>query len=236
MVPSVAPGDRWYVYYRFRNPVTGKMDLPQLKLYRDINRLKTVAERKRYGHALAASLLMALQEGFNPYDKQGHRSKPYERTYTVKQAFTAALEDKNALKSSTYSSYWDYLNPFIAWLDKNRLADAPLEKLTKRHVIAYFSYLGAEKPEGKGLLPTSVDNTRRSLGAIMAKLKADDLVRDNFISDIVTNRSKPKKNAPFTKDELQLIKDYSQQHYPILYDFLRFIFYTFMRNTEIVRV
>ena len=55
-VPTIAPGKRWYVYFRYH----GKL----YKFYKKLNNLKTVAERRKYGMALAEVYVELLNRGW----------------------------------------------------------------------------------------------------------------------------------------------------------------------------
>jgi len=234
LVPSVDKGCRWYVFFRFKDPRTGVLSKQPFKLYKNLNRYKTVEERTKFGMALLATIKDILEEGWNPYNDEENKEKIHIQN--VRDAFLTALKNKkNTLKKGTYQSYMDYLNIFLNWCEKNKLDQKLIIELKDIHVIRYLNYLGKEKPEGRGLKATSVDNHKRNLSAIMKKIKDDRIIPHNFIADLITRKNKPEKNAPFTLEEIQKIKEYSQANNPILYNFLRFIFYSFMRNQEIIK-
>lgn len=56
---------RWYVYYFFLIPGTGKYK--RFKEYFDINRIKNTSERKVYGDEIVRFLNEKLQHGYNPF-------------------------------------------------------------------------------------------------------------------------------------------------------------------------
>ncbi len=58
---SVAPGDKWYAYFYWRDPETGKMNI-KCKYYRGINQKKTVAEREEVAKAYQRSYQMLLEQ------------------------------------------------------------------------------------------------------------------------------------------------------------------------------
>lgn len=235
--PCLDDGCRWYVYFYFRDPETGKMGRSPFKFYKNINQENTVAGRRKAGNAWVKVIRQLLAGGFNPYDRDALDLEETDIRPTIAQAFTRALENKkNALKPNTYLGYWDYLNPFLAWCKSKGIAELSIDRLTDRHIISYLNYLGREKPEGRGLKPTSVSNAKGNLSAIMGKMKADRVVEVNFIKDLTVKKNKPLKNAPFTVGEIKKIRDYTLKNDLLLYNFIRFIFYSFMRNAEIVRI
>ena len=225
---------RWYVYFYYRNPLTGKMDKRPIKVYKGLNTLKTISARKKAGKSLVNVVRRILDEGYSPF-KEGSAKAP--QVGSIKDSFVAALEHKKPfIKETTYNSYQDYLNPFLDWLGKNGLLNAPIILLTRKHVTSYLNYLGRPKPGGRGLMPTSIHNHKANLSALMSQMVKDDIIQDNFIARIPTTKNKPNKNEPFTLEEISRLRKYAKSNEPELYDFLQFIFYSFMRNNEIVRI
>jgi integrase len=225
---------RWYVYFYFRNPHTGKMDKRPLKFYKGLNRLKTVRDRKRGGKQLVSTLKKLLNDGYDPF-KHGSAMAP--KVGTVKECFETALEHKKPfIKETTYNSYGDYLSLFLGWAKKNSLSEVPITSLTRKHIVGYLNYLGRAKPLGKGLKPTSIHNHKGNLSALMAQMVKDEMVNENFIAKIPTKKNRPSKNEPFTLNEITELRKYTKENEPVLYDFLQFIFYSFMRNNEIARI
>ncbi|EAR15461.1 hypothetical protein RB2501_14074 [Robiginitalea biformata HTCC2501] len=231
---------QWYVYFYFRDPITGKMGRQPFKTYRNINQGKTIKERKAIARAWVNTITGILEDGFNPYDEDSARvvaRKRTDMTPSIRQAFTEALEHKKAtLKPNTYKSYWHYLNPFLEWIKRMGIGGNPIESFTQRHAIAYMNYLADPKPYGKELHPNSVSNHKGNLSAIFSKVVQDRWADRNFFVDIQTKKVKPRKNQPFTKEEMEAIQAYTKEFDPLLYNFLRFIFYSFMRNREILSV
>lgn len=68
---------RWYVYFSFRNPDTGKLKR-QTPIYGDANKYKTKEERLAVLSILRQVLLKLLKQGFSPY-------KDNEALYNVKK-------------------------------------------------------------------------------------------------------------------------------------------------------
>ncbi len=245
--PTVAPGKKWYVYFYFDDPNTGKRKQP-FKVYRGINEFKSVSERKRYGAALISTVAMMLADGMDSYDEKVTRENLNKASaldiysaelpkLTISQAFSEGLKAK-ALEVSpkTYEGYAVRVGPFLEWCNKKKIGPLPIESFKKRYVQAYLNMLGAAKPMGKGLKPTSVHNVKLAISAVMAKLSAMGIVERNVIKEIVTKKNKPERNAPFTPKEVEKIREHCLQHDQLQYNFIRFIFYSFMRNVEIVRI
>ncbi|MEB8328630.1 tyrosine-type recombinase/integrase [Flavobacteriaceae bacterium KMM 6897] len=241
---TIKKGKRWYVYFYYRDPDTGKMGNSPFKIYREINSFKSIKERRIVGNWYKNVVHGWLKDGFDPFD-EASKEKILNKTrvfsvqdmMTVRVAFEHGLEHKkNSLKKESFNMYRNYMRLFLAWCEEKKLDTLDITNLREKDVIDYLNYLRKEPPLGRGLKPTSVANTKRHLGAIMAKLYEDKIVSVNIFSNIKTKKGKPEKNQPFTEEEVRSIKEYCIENEPVLYDFLRFIFYSFMRNQEIVRI
>ena len=86
-----ADGDlskRWYVYFSYRNPETGKMKRMK-NIYGGANRFKTKAERYSVLSLYKKRLLRFLKQGYNPFEDntelyQRHTQKPTQTTENQK--------------------------------------------------------------------------------------------------------------------------------------------------------
>lgn len=58
---------RWYVYFYYRNPKTGKME-KQKPIYKGANRFKIKAERLEVLNIYRKVLLKLLKDDFSPYE------------------------------------------------------------------------------------------------------------------------------------------------------------------------
>ncbi len=236
-VPSVLPGKKWYVYFYYTDPDTGTMRKQPFKVYLNINRYKTVRERKAYGKVLVRVVAYHLANGYNPF-LPGSAKNAIQDIPTISEAFTSALKDRtHYLKPVTYKSYEDYLRLFLQWLEAKGSADKPISELTQASVVEYINYLGRPKPQGKGLKPTSVHNHKLNLSAIFRQVVKNGWAEKNFIAEIETAKNKPERNEPFTREEISRLRDYLQSlESPAMFHYFQFLFYSFLRNREIVQL
>lgn len=111
--PKIYDGDgdlskRWYVYFYYRNPATGKLVL-QPPLYMGVNRLKTKSARIERLTINKTALHELLKKGYNPYETYKEIEKRIEqqkkeeqndipdsqrKNYTVKKALFFALKQR----------------------------------------------------------------------------------------------------------------------------------------------
>lgn len=231
--PSVAPNHRWYVYFYFRNPNTGKMQ--KFQHYCNINRYKTVKERKQAGQVWIDSFTLLLNQGLNPF--LVNVSPKFDENYTVKEALNYAFENKiGSWKPNTANDYKTRLGVFLDWLETNDLHKKDIQQLKEVHIIAFMNWLIKPFPEGRGVGGTSQDNYKRCLSGLFGKLLKDKIITKNIISDITTKKDDPIKNTPFTGQQVKEIRDYLLENDKQLYHYIQFVIYTFLRPVEIVRL
>ena len=234
--PSVLPKCRWYIYFYFRNPDTKKME--KVQDYCKINYYKTVKERKEVGEAWVNAYTVLLNQGYNPFDKQGIAPKEFEQTtYTVKTAFEYAYNNKiGTWKTATANDYNTRLGVFLDWCYLNSLENIDIRELKEIHIITFMNWLTKPLPHGRGVGGTSQDNYKRCLSGLMGKLVKDKIIAKNLFLEVETKKDDPIKNTPFTGYEVKEIRDYLLAHDVQLYHFIQFVIYTFLRPREIIRL
>ena len=231
--PTVAKGKYWYIYYYYRNPITKKFDrsYPIIEK-KGINRLKTVQERKKFGLELVNTYHELLKDGFSPYDETNINDFATKRM-TVGEALDYALANKkNELKESTYYDYEDRKDRFVDWLKSQRLHLTFIDEIKKSHITVYLNHLA------KTTSNRNVNNHKTAISALFTKLvdDNDEILKTNVVLNVKNRVTKPKVHKAFTLKELEKLKEHLLQHDPYLYDFMRFVAYSFMRNREVTRL
>ncbi|MDB0602124.1 site-specific integrase [Tenacibaculum maritimum] len=249
-----AKGDlskRWYVYYYFRNPDTGKMTL-QPPLYKGANRFKTKKERTEILTAFKFALKNLLSKGYNPYEdasiteKRLNRNKESQnKRYTVEEALSFAVKQRKPFWSEkSKPTMISHYNKFIEWLKSNDLLKKDIEDLKKRDVSFFLNSLKkkrTKKQKQEGIEPEKVspktrNNYRATLSSLFSQLENDEIVDRNFVGTITKLKSTPKKNKPFSNDQIKSIREYLDKNDPYLRVFVQFISYAFLRNIEVCRL
>ena len=226
---TVEKGKRWYVYFYYRNPETQKLD--KFKYSHNINRFKTVAERKAIGKALVSAYTEMLSRGFDPF-KKINDIQPKKTKLKLAEALKMAFSLKrNEWSDSTITGNEFWLNNFVKWLEKNNLHLLDLDMLSKEIVIDYLNELTIQ---GKG--NTTINNARSSISSIFGKLLKDGKIQFNPAQGVEKRKSSPQKNKPFTPDQISDIKKYLLKNDKYLYYYIKFVMYAFLRNREIVRL
>ena len=242
---------RWYVYFSYRNPKTGKLKRIT-PIYGSANKYKTKEERLTILTAYRKSLLKFLKQGYNPYNNNNeiHRTKidvpsqvvntkknesdrnvSEEKRMTLEEAFNFGLKLKEKLISSkTKSNYENRIKNFLKWLAENHSEIITINQLTKKSVTEFLNdVLGRTSSRTR-------NNFRVDLSSIFQVLVDNEIVFHNFIKTIPVLKSIPQRNKTYTTEKQVEIFNYLEQEDPTLLLFIKFVSYAFVRPIEACRL
>lgn len=248
---------RWYVYFSFRNPETGKLQRMK-NIYGKVNNYKTKEDRLFVLATYSKKLLQLLKQGYNPFDENlvlfrkreaENDSKPTIQKptqtiaekvdeepkvvldKTIREALEFALSLKEKLVSAkTITGYRSKVNKFSDWLEKNEPDLKTINQLTKSNVITFLNAV---------LKDTSArnrNNYRVDLGSLMQTLEDNELVKQNFIKKIPVLKTTPERNKTYTLQTQEDIFSYLEENNPLLLLYIKFISYNFLRPIEVNRL
>ncbi|WP_299833801.1 site-specific integrase [uncultured Tenacibaculum sp.] len=220
----------WYISYYFRNPFTGEME--KIIEKKGLNRIKTITERKKVGNHLRKARLRLLQEGYNPFEEKLEKEDLLDKEkFTILEAFEIALKEKNKTwAEKTRNGNKSLYNQFIDWVTKNKLGEKDISKLSKRHIVIFLNEITNSSSN------TTRNNFKRLISSLLSQLVNDDILEKNVALKIPNLESKPEKNQPFTKQQLNSVKEYLVEHDNYLFQFMKFVTYGLMRPIEICRL
>jgi len=240
---------RWYVYFSYRNPQTGKLERMK-NIYGKSNNYKTKEDRLSVLSAYRKKLLQLLKAGFNPYEnntelyekrvnKEGDLPKKQEAPLqvveepkmTLREAFDLGLKLKEKLISSrTKSNYENRIKNFLKWVKENRPEIKTINDLSKKDLIQFLN---------ETLYRTSArtrNNFRVDLGSILQAMEDNDVIELNFIKKIPVLKSIPERNKTYTTEKQEEIFTYLEEKDPMLLLYIKFISYNFLRPIEVCRL
>lgn len=217
---------RWYVYYSYRHPETGKL-VRQSPIYANFNRLhKTKRERLKSFKILREVLEDLLKEGYSPYE-----TKNIENEYSANSALDFALElKKSTVSTSTYKGYYNRVNVFKKYLKGKGLDIASIKSIDKKIVTDFLNHIL------KRSSASNRNNYRQELSTIFSVLVENDYIEYNFIENIKKINSKPTRNKTFSQDKVDEIYKELETSDPLLLLFLKFVYYGLLRPIEVVRL
>jgi len=230
-VPYTGSGYRWYVYFYYRSPSTGRMD-HKCMYYDGINKYKTVKERKAYGKNLVRAYTKLLQEGFNPLENTIKTDPENLAHISLLDAFKNTVAIKNKEIALETQKDWKYKAlQFENYLIKRNLDTINVRDLKTSHIIQYLNFVS-----NRGVSNKTVNNHRSFLSPIFSKMLNNQIIEHNPVSGIEIRKTTPEKNKPFTAEEIEKIKKYIEKNNYLLLVFIRFVSYGFLRPIEVVRI
>ncbi|WP_149277660.1 tyrosine-type recombinase/integrase [Pareuzebyella sediminis] len=246
---------RWYVYFSFRDPKTGKMKR-QTPFYGIANKFKTKEDRLSVLVTYRKVLLRLLKEGYDPYgdntelhDRLKAKSKPDKDQdiksvtqstpdqtsdgpkMSVQEAFDFAIGQKQKILSpTTKRGYENKIKNFLKWTEANRPDLVNITDLDKKTVTTFLNDV---------LSRTSArnrNNFRTDLSSVLQVLVDNDIIAQNFIKKIPVLKSVPKRHKRYSRETQEKIFVHLKAEDPLLLLYIKFISYNFLRPIEVCRL
>ena len=240
---------RWYVYYAFLNPQTGKLQRMK-NIYGKCNSYKTKEDRLSVLTLYRKKLLSLLQEGYNPHNdnpelyakRRNQEPVPSmvqetqiavveDPKMTLKEAFDLALKLKEKqVNPKTKSNYQNRIDNLLKWTNAHRPEIQFIDELGKKEIVHFLN---------EELYRTSArsrNNFRVDLSSLMQTLEDNDVIELNFVKKIPVLKSIPERNKTYTTEKQEEIFTHLEKSDPILLLFIKFISYNFLRPIEVCRL
>ncbi|WP_296317650.1 tyrosine-type recombinase/integrase [Winogradskyella sp. UBA3174] len=258
-IPTIfdAKGDisqRWYVYYSFRDPETGK--LKRMKnIYGKANRYKTKAERYAALSLYKKRLLRFLREGYDPFEDntEFHQTKlnetkklkpkiieplvekpkavKKEKAITIKVTFERALELKtNVIGEKSLEDYGSRLRGLEAWLKTNHKKIKNINQLNKKIIVEFLNGVQLRSSA------RNRNNYRTVFSSIFQVLEDNEIIEKNYIKLISGLKTKPTRHKTYTDKEQKAIFKHLETNDPHLLLYIKFMAYSFTRPIEVCRL
>lgn len=223
---------RWYVFYTFRDPQTGKMR--KFKRYAGVNRIKTVTKRRLYIKQLRNDLEDLLQQGFSPFKKYESEASGISREETsVVTAIDHVIRlKKGYLKKSSFKTFEARCKIFKNYLEETGKGQLPVKEISRSEVTTFLAW--AQETRGFGNF--SRNNYLADIKGLFTKLVEEEYISRNPTLKIMELPASPKKNRAFNETQIEMVRDWLQEHDPQLYLFIRWVTYAFLRPVEVCRI
>jgi integrase len=252
---------KWYIYYSFRNPITGKLKR-QTNIKGGANLYKDKKSRYYILLKLKESLQYVLSEGFNPYEENTSLAafieqlllsdtqkstkpkllieKPIikvkieddEPIYSIKDAFSLALLTKFKVQNpNSHRKFKSRINQFERWLLDQAIDSEKDISLITKRLV--IQYLNAVLQKTS---PRNRNNTRTDIGSLFQTLVDNEVIQSNFVREINVLKAIPERNKTYTSSEQKEIFNYLKQHDTILSLFVQFVSYNYLRPIEVCRL
>lgn len=253
---------RWYVYFSYRNPETGKLERMN-NIYGKANNYSTKEERNTILLCYRKNLIKLLKEGYSPFDGIPEDLEMANDT-------TPLVEVGKSIDSSGQEQKKEVLPSSSIHVDMGMTIEEAMEfalELKKRTVSArtlqdytykknsFLQYLSDNEKNVKYikdldksivlsflnhiLLKSSArnrNNYRADLSALFQLLEENSLIDKNFLKHIQKLKSKPVKNRPFDENEIIDIFRELKDVDPLMLLYVKFVYYNLLRPIEINRL
>jgi len=227
---------RWYIYFSFRNPETGKLER-QPNIYLNFADFDSIRARRKAIRIAIENLANILQNGFNPYEDiseekiQVKNSKVINLNKTVVEAIKIALTiAERTLAETSYPDHKSRVTQFQQYLIDEGFEDTPMSQIDVITIVDFLNEV-LERSSARNR-----NNTRTALHSLYKTLKSNFIVPENLVEEINILKSNPTKNKTFTTDQEEKILSVLQEKDPLLDLFVKFICINFLRPIEVVRL
>jgi len=246
---------RWYVYFSFRNPETGKLKRVT-PFYGEANKYKTKEDRLYVLSAYRRKILELLKKGYNPFEdnselyKSEHNldqpkvvqtEKPtivvapkkevVSNQKSLEEAFEFSLSiKKNIVSAKTHSGYAGRVKALKLFISKQYPDVKYINQLTKNIFVQFLNDV---------LLRTSArnrNNYRLDFSSLFQTLEDNEIIATNFIKKIPVLKAIPERNKTYTNATQDEIFNYLEKEDPILLLYIKFISFNFLRPIEVNRL
>ena len=220
---------RWYAYFSFRNPDTGKLER-QTPIYTGLHEHKNLSDRKKAAGVLRNSLSSILKHGlYNPFEEKINGVEQLQKL-TVKEAVAFVLKYKENIYKGGYTDFKSRIKQFEKWLIENGFVNRYVKEVNKVAVKNYLNYL-VEKNSA-----ANSNNSRSAIHNFFECLLENDYIEINPVARIKPIKNvKPQRNRSFTSDQVDDIFKALEDD-PMLTLYLKFVSYNFLRPIEVSRL
>jgi integrase len=253
---------RWYVYFSYRNPKTGK--LKRMKnIYGSANRYKAKEARYTILNLYKKRLFKFLNEGYNPFEDNTelHIKKLSKQSQNGINQNLIKIDTNSLVNRSTNSrqELEDSITVKEAFdkaieLKTNVINERTLTDYQNRihllenwlkdnhNTIKFISQVTKKlivQFLNEVQLKTSSrnrNNYRTVFSSIFQILEDNEIIDKNFILQIKPIKTQPKRNKTYSNKEQKTIFNYLETNDRLLLLYIKFVSYSFLRPIEVCRL
>jgi len=214
---------RWYIDYYAKNPLTDKLHRKTIK----VNRIKNIAERRKFAKRLVVEINQKLASGWNPFIEQ-EAGKIFHFLFDAFDTYLK-LKTKELRPDSirTYKSNIKAIKEYCNFIYKGKKIYAIT--FTRKNAIDFLNYLYTEKD-----LSARVYNNYKQFGVTLWNwLIENNYCKTNVFLQISKKIEQPKKRIPIDRETRTAVKRHLELDGQI--EFLAIIqltFYALLRPKE----
>lgn len=231
--PKISPESldvslEWYVWFRFFNARTGKWE--QFRYKKGINKYKGKKERLYEANALRQALKEELAAGWSPVKGA---SEPTIIMYSIEECIDRVLTVKNnTLRTKSQQAYKYIAKLFKNWLADRHLLQLRVGSLTHQMCAEYMDYLIVEKNYSN----RTHNDHLLVLSTLFNFMVERDWLGKNPFKKIKRKKSGIGRNHAYSQEEREQLGEVLQAKNRRLWYFSQFIYFTFIRRTELCSI
>ncbi|MDX1642018.1 MAG: hypothetical protein R3220_09995, partial [Balneolaceae bacterium] len=131
----------WFIYYSCLDPKTNSLKRKKIK----INRIKSIAERKRYARWMIEEINGKLYSGWNPFLEEECSNGMTLLTIAIRKFINRKEKE---LRPGSMRSYYSYSDIFEKWLKENEMEDVFAVNFASHHAIQFMNWVYDDKDVG----------------------------------------------------------------------------------------
>jgi len=220
---------RWYILFYVWD-VQGR----QMVRKRDysINMYATAQQRRAYAKQRIQSINELLADGYHIDSRKKEEFEgDIETAVTLEQALTSILEIKRkSFRHSSYLSFSSTLNKFLAWTQANRISTSNVKSFDRLRAMLYVDHLVIDEQ----LAGKSVNSKVSYMKSLFNELLDREIIKENPFVKIKKHKEvRTYQNLAYTDEDIVRVKKTILEKYPDLWTFIQFIYYCYLRPSEI---
>lgn len=223
----------WYIWFRYFNQSKNKWQMQIFK--RGINYHKTFEERLKQAEKLRDALSKELKEGWNPLKKKDSSPGAIVRDIrpeTLVDALDRITKTQTALDDETKHNYRSVLKPLIAWLATMNISQIAAEDFSTELANQYLDNTIAER----GWNPSSIKQYVTITRVFFNEMKRRKWITENPFADRKVPKVPVGRAMAFSLNERKALKNLLYMQDRGLYYFTQFMYHTFIRGKELLRI
>jgi integrase len=221
---------RWYVEYYAWDEEKSSMQRKQIFAP---NALKSAESREQWAGEVIKDIQEKASAGlsFKPLTvKTAHISAP---RYTFAQGIESAIVTKlSSDRPRTVQTYRSFLNIFRDWINRTDFGNIPVTEVNEEHIVLFLNWLKIEK----GIGNTTYNNYLQRLTTAFNILIKQELLKANPCHTLEILPEESSKNTALNFHQRLTIEKYLLDNNLPLYKFTRFLYFTFLRPSELVQL
>lgn len=212
--------ENWFIKYRFFDP---RYKAPKQIMIKGMNRFKVLVERQAETQRLLDAELKALQEGYNPFEKNTLSSRTGD--LTLVQALKMAT-DKMSVAEFTKRDLIRCHTAFEKAINSLGWGQLLLTEVSRKHIRHILD--NSSKSDDR------FNKHRSYMMMMLAFLCELELIPTNFARDIKKRKVVKKIRIVLEDDERKKVNEYLKLNYPTFHRFLHIFFHSGARISELL--